>query len=268
MRTKPQKKNVPQPILATSEVEITDVAEGDLDTLFDAAMQQQENNQLIQQRIDDKGPRYQEVNELLDRAEQNIERENVAIGKLLHEMQQSRLYLVEFPTFEAYMQARRPNLWRGTAYRWIDHASVVQRLQHEAQRQQVEIPQIPSQAAAQHLARVRDDNELFVNWLGMCAAKQTTADAVKRFIVRKHGFGPRELGKKEEDRVVWTSTDDQGDGTKVLSQYSFVEVKAKEKSGRKQNVAKVKRGRLPALLHDLATFIEQHDGIRFHLSVS
>jgi hypothetical protein len=131
------------------------------------------------------------------------------------------------------------------------------------------VPQLLSQAAARHLTRVKDDNELLVNWLDMCAAKQTTADAVKKFIVRKHGFSKHEqAANKGEHRVAWSSTDDQGDGQKVLAQYSFVEIKSTEKKGRKQDLAKVKRDRLPALLHDLAAFIELHEGVQFRLNIS
>jgi hypothetical protein len=256
---------------AVSEIEISDVPGTPLDEMFDteAFDRQIQMNNLIQQRIDEKAPRYHEVNDLLDQAERNLEKENATIGQLLFEMRESRLYRVEFDTFEAYMQAKRPGLWRGTAYRWIDHAAVVTRLQHEAHQQHIEVTQLPTQAAARHLSRVKDDDELLVKWLGMCAAKQTTADAVKKFIVRKHGFSKHEqAAHKGEHRVVWSSTDDQGDGQKVLAQYSFAEVKTTERKGRKQDLAKVKRDRLPALLHDLAAFIELCEGVQFRLTVS
>jgi hypothetical protein len=248
-----------------SEIEIIDVDSAHLDEAWD---RQQKINELIQQKIDEKAPRYNEVNDLLDRAEQHLESENATIGKLLYEMQQSSLYRVEFDTFEQYMESRRPNLWRGTAYRWLDHAAVVTRLTHEAQKQQIELPLIPSQSAAQHLKRVKDDNELFVNWLGMCATRQTTADAVKRFVVKKHGPTARDVLKKTTYRVIWSSLDDDDDGKKVLGNYAAGEVTTTEKAGKKRNSTKVESKRLPALLHDLATFVEQHDGSRFHLSVS
>lgn len=226
-----------------------------------------DRQQTNQQKQDKNSPRYREVNELLDRAERNIEKESEVIGKLLHEMQQSQLYLVEFKTFDAYMEAKRPNLWRGTAYRWIDHAAVVTRLKHEAQRQQIEVAQLPCQAAAKHLARVKNDNELLVNWLGMCAAKQTTADLVKQFIVKKHG-SPEANKDNTVKRVLWTSAEDQGDGKKMLAQYAAVEVKTKERAGKKQDFAKIKRDRLPALLHDFANFLEANEAVEFRLVVS
>lgn len=95
-----------------SEVEITDVTSTSHDELFntEAFEKQVQMNNLIQQRIDEKAPRYHEVNELLDQAEHSIECENAAIGKLLHEMRESRLYRVEFDTFEQFMQAKRPSV--------------------------------------------------------------------------------------------------------------------------------------------------------------